>query len=114
MKILFLHLLISFLIPSDNIIGIWDTDKDNTIIEIYEQNGSYFGKIVSSDHEKAEKGTLILKDFKYQDGLWKGKFYSIKFDKVLDAEIQFKNNKIEITAFFGFLSKSAEWEKINN
>ncbi len=111
MKILFIQLLLSFLIPSNAIIGTWNTFKDNTIIEIYEEDGSYFGKIISSDNDKALKGTLILRKFKFQNKKWIGKLYSIKMDKLVDAEIQLKENKLEVTAFMHLMNKSFEWEK---
>jgi uncharacterized protein (DUF2147 family) len=111
MKILFLSLLISFLTPSNDFTGIWSMSKGNTKIEIYEKSGAYFGKIVSSDDEKAKKGTLVLREFTYMDGVWKGKLYSFKKNKLVDAEMLIEDNILKVSFDAGFMSRTLEWEK---
>lgn len=112
MKVLFLNILAFFAISSKDFTGKWNVSKDNTTIEIFEKDGNLFGKIVSSDNEKAKKGTLILRDFKYSNGKWTGKLYAIKTDKLVDAEMQINNGTLEITAQIGFISKTIIWEKV--
>jgi len=50
-KVIFLFaLFISFTAFSQNdIVGIWNTEKENSIVEVYEYRGELFGKIISSD-----------------------------------------------------------------
>ncbi len=112
MKILLLNIIISMIAPTGELSGVWNTNRDNTKIEIYEKNGEYFGEIVSSDNEKAKEGTQILKNFVYQNGKWKGKLYSIKMDKLVDAELTVNYKTLSITAHIGIMRKTFEWEKL--
>jgi len=111
MKILFLNILISILVSSNDFTGIWSMSKGNTKIEIYEKSGAYYGKIVSSDDEKAKKGTLVLREFTYMDGVWKGKLYSFKKNKLVDAEMLIEDNILKVSFDAGFMSRTLEWEK---
>lgn len=112
MKILILNLFLSiFFISNNDIIGVWDANKDNTLVKIYEVNNVYYGEILSSDNPTAKKGTIILKDLKFESGKWIGKFYSIKFNKTLDAEIEVEKDILKIKVSAGFISKKSEWEK---
>jgi len=113
MKIIYLGLLLSLIIQTEDYEGLWKTNKDHTIIEIYKENNIYYGKIVSSNNSKAKKGTLILRDFKYLNGKYIGKLYAIKIDKLVDAEMKINNGILEITAQLGFMNKTIEWKKIS-
>lgn len=113
MKTLLIVLLYFFSTHSDQYIGIWDTNKENTKIEIYKKDDALFGKITSSDNKKAKIGTNILQNFKYNDGKWIGKIFIIKMNKLVDAEMQIVNQKLEITINNGFMSKTIEWNKAN-
>ena len=112
MKTIFINILLSLLNPSSDIVGIWDVNKDNTLVRIYEVNNLYYGEILSSDNPTAKKGTIILKDLKFESEKWIGEFYSIKLNKTLDAEIEIKNNTLKIKVSAGIISKTSEWEKM--
>ena len=115
MKLVLLNLLLSFFLTSaNNIEGIWDANKDNTLVRIYEENNLYYGAIVSSDNPTAKKGTIILKDLKFESGKWVGKFYSIKFNRLFDAEIEVENKILKIKVSAGFISKTSLWQKSQN
>lgn len=111
MKILFLNILISILMPSKDITGVWGMNKNNTKIEIYEEQGAYFGKIISSDDEKAKKGTLVLRYFIHKDDKWVGKIYSIKRDQLVDAEMVIEDNILKVSFDAGFMFRTLEWNK---
>ncbi len=91
--------------------GIWNTGKDNTKIEIKEENGVYAGKIVSSDNAKAEIGKLLLKEIELVDGEWKGKLFAAKKGKWMDAVLKEKGNQLLITVKAGLMKKTIEWVK---
>ena len=112
MKILLLNILITMFTPTNELSGLWNTNKDNTKVEIYEKDGEYFGEIVSSDNEKAKKGTVVLRNFTYKNGKWEGKLYSLRFNKLIDAKMINDNNILKITAKNGMKSKTFEWEKL--
>ena len=89
----------------DSISGVWDMGKGNTKVEI---KGSE-GKIISSN--KLEPGTLILKDIIANEDNWKGKLYSAKKKKWLDAELKAKGNQLIVTVDAGFITKTLKWSK---
>ena len=91
--------------------GIWNMGKDNTKIEITEENGVSEGKIVSSDNAKAKIGNQLLKDVKSVGGEWKGKLYSPKKNKWFNAVLEEKGNQLLVTVKAGFMSKTLEWKK---
>ncbi len=91
--------------------AIWLTGEENTKIETYQKDGMWFGKIISSDNQKAKIGTDILQDFKLMDGMWKGKLYAAKKDKMLDAVIDPKKDELHIEVSAGIFKKQIHWER---
>ncbi len=91
--------------------GFWNMGEDNTIIEIKAENGTYVGRIASSDNAKAKIGGLILKDVKSVDGIWKGKLYSPRKNEWFDAVLKTEGNLLLITVNSGRMSKTLKWSK---
>ncbi len=91
--------------------GVWDTGKDNTKIEISEQDGVYSGIVVSSDNAKVIPGKEILKDVKSVDGGWKGKVYAMRMGKWLDANLEEKGDLLLVSVKAGLMRRTLEWEK---
>lgn len=91
--------------------GIYNTGKDNTKIEMTEENGVYEGRIVSSDNANAKIGNQLIKDVKYVDGEWKGKMFAPKKKKWFDAVLKEKDNQLLVTVGSGWRSKTLEWTK---
>ncbi len=91
--------------------GIWNTGQDNTLIEIKEKNGSYEGRVFSSDNNKAVIGNLFVKEVKSVSGKWKGKLYSPKKQEWFDAVFLIKGEKLTVTVKSGLMSKTVEWTK---
>lgn len=114
MKIVFTFYILFFVLTMHSkasIIGIWNMGQDNTKIEITEDNGSYVGKIVSSDNANAKIGNIILKDVKSVGGKWKGKMYSPKRNEWYDAVITLEGKQLLLTVGSGFKSKTLKWIK---
>lgn len=95
----------------ESLLGVWNTGTDNSKIEIAEVDGTYEGKLVSSDNAKAKIGKLIIKDLKSVDGEWKGKLFAAKKGKWLDAVFKEKGNQLLVTVGSGWKSKTLEWTK---
>ncbi len=93
------------------ITGIWNMGKDNTKIEITEENGVFGGKIVSSDNANAKIGNQLLKEVKSVGGEWKGKLYSPKKGKWFDAVLVEEGDLLLVTVKAGIMSKTVEWKK---
>ena len=91
--------------------GTWSTGQENTIVETYEKDGAWFGKIVSSDNPKAKIGLDILRGFKLEDEELKGKMFAAKRNKEFDAVIDPSNEKLLITISAGFIKRKLTWER---
>lgn len=97
--------------------GFWMTEKNESKIEIYKQNGEVFGKIVwaQDPSEKVQKnvGTVILKHFvRQEDGSYKGTIYAPHWDKTFKGSITVKSaDKLILRGYIGvsFLGSSQEW-----
>lgn len=118
MKLSFLISLLSMLsfvlFSQRGLEGTWQTGEDNTVIETYQKDGMWYGKIISSDHPNAKIGKDILRDFQLKDGLWKGKLYAAKRDKILDTAIIPSTDNLDIEVFAGFFSKKLSWKRIES
>jgi len=91
--------------------GVWQTGDDNTLIETYQKDGAWYGKIKSSDNPKATIGMDILKGFTEKNGVWNGQLYAVKKNETLKAAITPSANKLDIVVTSGILSKKLEWIK---
>jgi len=111
--ILVLFLMGSKLLAQKEIVGQWDTGKHNSVVEIYQCDDGYFGKIVSSDNTKAKAGMPIIKDLKYSNGKWSALLYAVKRGEWYDAEIVEKGNELEITVSVGLFFKTISWSKMS-
>lgn len=114
MKILIMCFLLATTVTMNaqqSIVGIWNTGKENTKIEIAEVDGLYQGKIISSENKEAPVGKLLLKDVKAVRKGYKGKLFAAKKGEWMDADIKEKNGELSITVSAGFMSKTLEWFK---
>lgn len=113
-KILFtlaLWLTSDLLFAQDSIQGIWQTGEENTKVETYEKDGEWFGKIISSDNEKAKIGKDILLHFTKSKSKWNGKLYAAKRDKILDAEIVPGKDMMKLKVRAGIFKKELSWKR---
>ena len=114
MKIVFTFSMLFFALTmyaQQSLVGTWNMGKDNTKIEITEENGVYGGKIVSSDNDQAKIGSQLLKDIKLVGGAWKGKMFSPKKNKWYNAVLEEKGDQLLVTIKAGMMSKSLNWMK---
>jgi uncharacterized protein (DUF2147 family) len=98
----------------DSFIGIWDTGKENTKIEITRENGVYFGAIHSSDREEAKIGAQLLKDVKLDNNEWKGRLYNAKKEKWYDAKLEIKDGELHIRVKAGIAGKTVKWKRVED
>ena len=108
-------LLIYFSVSAQEAIqGLWQTGRENTKIEISQNNGEWVGKIKSSDNEKVTIGKVILKDLIKQNDKWKGKLFVVKRQKWYDVVITPNETKLDLTVTAGFFEKEVQWSKVKN
>ena len=134
--LLFTTSLTVFSQKQDAIVGKWVNATGEAHIDIFKKGEKYFGKIVWLKDPNDEKGkpktdyknpdpaltprpTLgleILKNFKYEDGKWKGgKIYDPKTGKTYSCTITPKGtNLISIRGYIGIslIGRSENWKRI--
>lgn len=92
--------------------GKWQTGEDNSIVQVEETSGVITGKLVSSDNPKAKMGTEILRDFKQAKGVWSGRLYAAKKDKLYDATLSLNTNTLNIKVSAGIVNKKLAWQRV--
>lgn len=106
-----LTLFISLTAFSQNeIVGTWDTGRENSIVEIYEDNGELFGKIISSDRAEVV-GKINLKNLQNKGDHWEGELFVFKRRSWYDVAIHEDNETLYLVISIGFFEKEVQWPK---
>ena len=134
-----LALLVGWGMPlaaADSPVGRWNTvdDKSGKVkstVEIYEQGGKIFGRIVAltepndaqgkpetctkcpgADKDKPVVGLMIIRDLALADGRYKGGTILDPEDgKVYKAEIWTEEGKLKVRGYLGIFYKTQTWVK---
>lgn len=124
-------------LSAQSIVGTWKTVDDATgkaksHVQIYEQNGKLYGKIIKlllpedqgkvctacngSDKGKPMEGLIIVKDLKKIDEYWgKGTIMDPKNGKVYNCYIEREGeNKLKVRGYIGVaaLGRTQYWHKL--
>lgn len=103
-------------LEADAIIGIWKEKDGTKTIKIYKVETNYFGKItenLSNDENKIQPGTVIMKDFVYDNEEWNGTIEIPNRDLSLKGKITMENlDEIKATATVVFIGKSKTWLRV--
>jgi hypothetical protein len=101
--------------------GQWkDTEKGITIA-IYEQEGKYFGRLISSEDAEQNKKIqengkiVLLRDFEKRNDtkFCCGTFFHPKAKRTLDATLYLEDDKtLKIEASYGFFSGTNYWKRL--
>ena len=94
------------------IIGTWNTQEDNTRIQIVEEKGVLVGRIISSDNKKAQVDKVILKGLIKSGNGWTGKNFAVKRNEWYDVEIISKKNILNLKIQVGIVHKNLIWERL--
>lgn len=135
--IIFLLFFIAVSFAQSSIIGKWKTIDDETgktksIVEIYEKNGKFFGKVVKlfrntnedqdpvcekcSDYRKDQKilGMLVITNLKKEGEEYKdGEILDPKKGKIYRCKIWLEDGKLKVRGYWGFLYRTQTWYKEN-
>ena len=128
---------------ANSIVGTWLNNEKKAHIEIYEENGKYYGKVSKilidkmdtsnvderlkdlSDAEKKQKiqenankmlNTIILSDLEFSNNEWKnGSLLVPKDNKTLKASVTLEkdNSVLAVKVKKGWFSKTIYWTKVN-
>jgi len=111
-KVIFLlALFISFTAFGQNdIVGIWNTEKENSIVEIYEDSGELFGKIISSDRAEVV-GKVNLRNLQNKGDHWEGELFVFKRRSWYDVSIHEENDTLYLVISVGFFEKEVQWPR---
>ncbi|MCU0352164.1 MAG: DUF2147 domain-containing protein [Cytophagales bacterium] len=123
---------------TDAILGTWLTGDEKGHVQIYKQNGKYFGKIVwikeplkdgkpildtkNPDPKKRSQpvmGLVFLRNFAYEgDDVWEGgKIYDPESGKDYSCKMTLRNeNTLDVRGFIGFslLGRTDTWKRVKN
>ncbi|WP_304517657.1 DUF2147 domain-containing protein [Cecembia rubra] len=119
---------------ASSILGKWYNTEKDAIIEIFEEGGRYFGKVVwlkepivngkpvldsnNADRSKRNKpilGLKLLEDFEFKSGIWEnGTIYDPRNGKTYSSTIKQKSERIlEVRGFIGvsLIGRTVEWTR---
>jgi uncharacterized protein (DUF2147 family) len=135
-----LLILASSFIHSQTVLGKWktiddETGKEKSVVEIYEENGRVYGKILQlfrepgedqdpycdkcSDDRKDQRitGMIIVRDMVLKDGYYQGgTICDPKNGKVYKCEFWLSTNdtnKLELRGYWGFLYRTQNWIRVS-
>lgn len=118
----------------EEILGKWQDEEGTTIIEIYEENGLYNGRIVwlldsldiqgnkildvyndnTSLRSRKLIGIDLIYGFQYYDGYWrKGKIYDYHSGRTYNGRIVVKD-ELRLSGYYGvlsFLGRTTKWSR---
>lgn len=117
----------------DRILGRWLNEQKNAEIEIYKQDGKYYGKVLKitelekmemerlEDAEKEEKikriqGKIILKNLVYKKNKWvNGTIIAPKKNQEADCVMSISSdyNTLNINITKGWFSKTINWIRVS-
>ncbi|MEQ9441768.1 MAG: DUF2147 domain-containing protein [Cyclobacteriaceae bacterium] len=117
----------------DDILGVWFTQDRNSKVEVYKQDGKYFGKIVWLKDSLDRKGNAvkdiknperalrqrsilginILEDLAYRHGQWIGELYAPRRGMTLEAEVSLdeEKNELVVSASYGGFGREQIWSR---
>jgi len=117
------------------IVGFWNTDNDEALVQVFQKEGLYFGKVITLarplDHEGNPKkdrhnrepglrnrtlvGIHTLYDLKFDpaEQNWKGKVYIPSVGFSADVSITLKDkNTMYVRGYLGKLAKTQVWKRV--
>jgi len=135
-SIAILSILISFSLHSQTIVGSWKTiddesGKERSVVDIYEKDGKYFGKIVKlfrnegedpdpvceecEDHRKGQKiiGMEIISDMKFDKGgneYRKGEILDPENGNIYDCKLWIgEDGSLKVRGYLLFFYRTQTW-----
>lgn len=132
-----LLLICSVSLYAQNVTGLWKTIDDKTnkpksIVEVYEQNGKLYGKIIKlinedpnydpicdkcNDHRKNKKvkGMIIIDGLTKQGKTWDGKsgILDPKNGKIYDVKLWREGDELKVRGYIAFIYRTQTWIKVS-
>ena len=113
---------------ADDVVGVWLNQAKDGYVQVFEENGEYFGQIAGAPLDSARReesnpeggknllGMRILKDFSYNgDNLWEdGTVFDPDNGKTYSAKMWLEDeNTLKLRGFIGFslLGRTVVWSR---
>jgi len=103
-------ILSSKIFSKNDIVGIWNTEKENSIVEVYEYRGELFGKIISSD-QPGVVGKINLRNLENKGDYWEGELFVFKRRSWYDVSMHEENDTLYLLISVGFFEKEVQWPR---
>ena len=120
-------------VADGDIVGLWDTN-DGAEVEIYERDGSYYGRFARfyddppaggiDSHNPAPAlrtrslvGADFILKFEFLDGKWKnGRIYNPENGKDYEADLKLDGEVLKVRGWLWFrlLGRTVRWTRIND
>ena len=132
--IFFLPLVIAAQSQETDIIGVWLNEKKEAVVEIYQQDNEYFGKIVDIKGEHADRknelkdeknpkpefrerhlmNMPLIENMKYKNGEYQGgTAYNPRMGRYFRCKMWLVSNSImKIRGYWGFIYVTETWERM--
>ena len=131
--VLFVGAVVLGQVDAGDIVGIWDTN-DGAEVEIYERDGSYYGRFARfyddppaggiDSHNPAPAlrtrslvGADFILKFEFLDGKWKnGRIYNPENGKDYEADLELDGEVLKVRGWLWFrlLGRTVRWTRIND
>lgn len=111
-----LLLFIPFLLfqnPTTPPLGKWLHKEDSSKIEIFIKEQKLYGRLTSTKNQEHEPGMLVLRNFEFIDGHWKGEFYNVKNKRWVEADFLISEDLIVVHYKYGFIKNKYYLSKEN-
>lgn len=126
---------VSFGQNADAITGIWYTEDDKSLVEVWKYNGLYYGKIIWVRDSLDEKGKIkldknnpkealrsksviglqMLNNLKYENGEWRdGKIYDPESGNEYSCKASLNGSNLDLRGYIlgmPFLGRTTKWRK---
>ncbi len=127
---LFLQLFsFNFLFCQNTIIGKWQNENKTITVQVYENGGKYFGKIIAlkdgqnkkdknNPNLKKRKNNLIglevLRNLEFKNNEWiNGSVYNPTNGETYECKLWLKNyNTLMGRGYYGIVYKTQEWTRV--
>lgn len=113
---------------SDKIIGIYYTPKKDGKVQIYKENGKYYGKTIEADNPRKDIknpnpnlrdspiiGLIFLRDFVFKEGEYiDGSIYDPDNGKTYDCKMWLEGENLKARGYIGInlLGRTEEFKKV--
>ncbi|MEM7138744.1 MAG: DUF2147 domain-containing protein [Myxococcota bacterium] len=101
-------------VTGDAIIGYWQRNVGEAVVEIQRQGTGYVGVVVESDRRPELLGTTLFRALRFdaKRQVWRGRVYSADRDREFNAEIRVRDQgRIELTVKVAFITRNVDFNR---